>query len=78
VTISEAAEALERDVLAAFKASGLTVSQLLTKSGLSLERSTLQRKLSGQTKFTLPELEALARALDIPVPVTTTSVGMAS
>jgi transcriptional regulator with XRE-family HTH domain len=42
-----------------------SVQQLLDKSGLSMERSVLHRKLKGTTPATTAECEALARALDI-------------
>lgn len=41
----------------------LSVQQLLDKSGLPLERSTLQRKLNGDTPMTDSECEALAKGL---------------
>ncbi len=44
---------------------GLSVQQLLEKSGLPIERSVLQRKLSGDTPATTAECEALAKALGI-------------
>jgi transcriptional regulator with XRE-family HTH domain len=42
---------------------GWTVQQLLEKSGLSLDRTTLQRKLTGKTGSTFTELLALAAAI---------------
>lgn len=44
---------------------GWSVQQLLDKSGLNLERSSLQRKLKGTVPATSEEVEALAKALDI-------------
>jgi ribosome-binding protein aMBF1 (putative translation factor) len=44
---------------------GWSVQRLLTESGLRLERSSLQRKLSGYVHVTTDECEALARALEI-------------
>lgn len=46
-------------------ARGWSVQQLLDKSGLPLERSTLQRKLNGATPSTTEECEAMAKALGI-------------
>jgi transcriptional regulator with XRE-family HTH domain len=46
-------------------ARGDSVQQLLERSGLSIERSVLQRKLRGQARITASECEALARALEI-------------
>lgn len=47
----------------AFEASGLSVAQLLTQSGLPLERSSLSRKLRGELRMNTDEAEALARVL---------------
>lgn len=55
---------LVEQVRQAHSKSDLTVQQLLEKSGLPLERSTLQRKLSGDVPTTTDEIEALAKALD--------------
>lgn len=44
---------------------GWSVQQLLDKSGLSIDRSSLQRKLAGDVPLTTEECEALAKALDI-------------
>jgi transcriptional regulator with XRE-family HTH domain len=44
---------------------GWSVQQLLAQSGLQLERSTLNRKLLGDTPTTDAECEALAKALGI-------------
>ncbi len=44
---------------------GWSVQQLLELSGLSIDRSSLQRKLSGAVPATTEECEALARALGI-------------
>lgn len=44
---------------------GLSVQQLLDKSGLKMERSVLHRKLNGTTPATTAECEALATALGI-------------
>lgn len=43
---------------------GWSVAQLLEASGLDLERSTLHRKLHGETPMTGDELEACALALE--------------
>jgi hypothetical protein len=42
---------------------GWSTQHLLNMSGLSLDRSTLQRKLTGDTPTTSAELEALADAI---------------
>lgn len=44
---------------------GWSVQQLLDKSGLSIERSVLHRKLNGDTPVTADECQALAYALGI-------------
>lgn len=49
----------------AHRKSGLSVGELLSKSGLDIERSSLQRKLSGALRMNLDEAEALAKALAI-------------
>lgn len=45
--------------------SGLSVAKLLAKSGLAMERSALQRKLSGDRPLHVREAQALAKALGI-------------
>jgi transcriptional regulator with XRE-family HTH domain len=42
---------------------GWSTQQLLDRSGLALERSTLSRKLRGETPMTDAECEALAAAM---------------
>ena len=44
---------------------GWSVQQLLEKSGLPLDRSSLHRKLNGDVATTASECEALAKALEI-------------
>jgi hypothetical protein len=44
---------------------GLSVQELLERSGLPLERSTLQRKLTGRVPMTDVECEALANAMGL-------------
>lgn len=45
--------------------SGISVAKLLAKSGLQMERSALQRKLSGGRPLHVSEAQALAKALGI-------------
>lgn len=56
----------------AYEKSGLTMEQLVDKSGLDLDRSSLRRKLL-DVKDPVPmktrEAEALARALDVTLVV---------
>lgn len=47
------------------EAKGWSVQQLLEKSGLDLDRSTLHRKLNGDVDVKAHEIEALAKALDL-------------
>lgn len=56
---------LVRQIRTAQLVQGMSVQQLLEKSGLELDRSTLQRKLTGEVPTTDFECEALARALKI-------------
>jgi transcriptional regulator with XRE-family HTH domain len=42
-----------------------STQQLLEKSGLQIERSTLHRKLTGEIPLTAVECQALATALDL-------------
>jgi transcriptional regulator with XRE-family HTH domain len=58
-------QSLVEQVRAAQKRKRMSVQQLLEESGLDLERSTLSRKLRGETPATTKEIEALARALKI-------------
>ena len=50
---------------AAHAEKGWSVQQLLEKSGLRIDRSSLQRKLNGDVPTTTDEWEALARALKL-------------
>jgi hypothetical protein len=56
----------------AYEKSGLTMEQLVERSGLELDRSSLRRKLLA-VKDSVPmrthEAEALARALDVTLVV---------
>jgi transcriptional regulator with XRE-family HTH domain len=47
------------------KRLGWSTQQLLDKSGLKIERSSLHRKLAGDTPITADECQALATALGI-------------
>ncbi len=53
----------------AFERSGLSVQQLsillLEKSGLEIERSSLQRKLKGKLRLNTDEAQALATVLGV-------------
>lgn len=51
----------------AWERSGLTLDQLLKLSGLSIERVSLSRKLSGKRGLRDREIHALAGALGIVV-----------
>lgn len=45
--------------------SGMTVAELLAKSGLKCERATLQRKLTGSCLMRTTEAELLANVLGV-------------
>ncbi len=45
----------------------LTLGQLLTDSGLEMDRSTLHRKLNGVAPLSLDEADAIARPLGMRV-----------
>ena len=47
---------------------GWSVQELLEKSGLPIDRSTLQRKLSGRTPATDKEIQELAAAIRLARP----------
>lgn len=49
----------------AFESAGISVADLLALSGLDLDRSSLQRKLTGDSPMKTSEAEALANALRI-------------
>lgn len=49
----------------AFQRSGLSVAELLTKSGIDVDRSSLSRKLKGELRMNVDEAQALAAALDV-------------
>lgn len=58
---------LTEQLSAAHRASGLSVGELLAKSGLELERSSLQRKLSGDLRLNIEEAEAIAKVLGVKI-----------
>lgn len=51
----------------AFEATGWSVQDLLDRSRLDLDRSSLARKLSGDLKMKTTEAETLARVLGVVV-----------
>lgn len=50
---------------AAFEATGWSVQALLEKSGLEIERSSLQRKLKGKLRLNTDEAQVLATVLGV-------------
>jgi transcriptional regulator with XRE-family HTH domain len=52
-----------------FERSGMSVRTLLEKSGLDIDRSSLQRKLHGQQPLRVAEAEALASVLGVRIGV---------
>lgn len=49
----------------AFERSGWSMSELLKRSGLDLDRSSLARKLNGELRMNVDEAQALAKALNV-------------
>ena len=58
---------LRHDLLLAFIASRLSVRELRERAGITCERSSLQRKLRGQSPLRLEEAEAIAAALGLRI-----------
>jgi ribosome-binding protein aMBF1 (putative translation factor) len=58
---------LVQQIREAHEKRGWSVQQLLDKSGLPIDRSTLHRKLKGDVASTTIEIEALATALEITI-----------
>jgi transcriptional regulator with XRE-family HTH domain len=58
-------EPVAETVRQAIEAAGLSKRQVAIRSGLA--PTTLDRKLSGRTDFTLTELHALSVALDVEI-----------
>jgi transcriptional regulator with XRE-family HTH domain len=56
---------LREQLHTAWKESGLTLVQLLEKSGLDVTFVSLSRKLRGKQMLSADECEALARALGV-------------
>lgn len=53
----------------AYERTGWTMAELLDRSGLRLDRSTLRRKMVGEVPTTTEEAEALALALSTTLAV---------
>lgn len=49
----------------AFERSGLTVVELLKRSGLDIDRSSLARKLKGELRLNVDEAQTLAAVLGV-------------
>lgn len=58
-------DAVVSAVQEAMRDAGVTVHQLSTTTGIA--RSTLTRRLTGHSPFTVNELAAIASALEVPV-----------
>jgi len=54
-------------VLDAWKNSGLTIEGLLKATDLTMDRSTLHRKLHGKSPISIKELEELARVFGLRI-----------
>lgn len=61
------AKTLRQQLREAFDASGMTMTQLRTLSGLDVDESSLGRKLNGHQSLRDFEIEAFARALRVRV-----------
>jgi len=61
------ATSLREQLRAAWLASGLTMADLVRRSGLRVDACSLSRKLSGAQSLRTEEAEALARALGVLV-----------
>lgn len=58
---------LQRQIQAAFDASGLTIEELIRLANLEMNTASLSRKLRGKQAMRTTECEALAKALRIVV-----------
>ncbi len=56
---------LSEQVRDAFEKTGWSVAELLRRSGLDIDRSSLARKLSGDLPMKTGEAECLAAVLDV-------------
>lgn len=61
---------VQRKLNEAFERTGWTVAELLGRSGLSIDRSSMSRKIRGKAPMITAEAEAIARALGRKVTVT--------
>jgi hypothetical protein len=58
---------LQRQILAAFDQSGLTIDELIRLAGLEMDPASLSRKLRGKQAMRTTECEVLAKALRVVV-----------
>ncbi len=58
---------LRQQIVDAFRASGLTLADLILRSGLQCSEATMSRKMGGTQTLRAEEVEALARALCVQV-----------
>lgn len=60
-------QTLTEQLHVAFKSSGMSVAELLAKSKLDLDRSSLSRKLHGEQPMRTDEAQVLASVLDATI-----------
>ena len=58
---------LTQQLNAAFEESGWSVAELLAKTGLPIDRSSLSRKLKGELRMNTDEAETIASALGVTI-----------
>lgn len=56
---------ITEQLLDAFEKTGWTVAELLSRSGLDIERSSLHRKLHGEQRMNVDEAQVLATVLGL-------------
>jgi hypothetical protein len=61
------ARSLQGQLRDAFQRSGLTIDELIERSGLELDTASLSRKIRGKQTLRSTEIESLASALGVVV-----------
>jgi plasmid maintenance system antidote protein VapI len=61
--------AVQQKLLRAFSERGISVRELREASGLPIDRSTMHRKIHGDTPMTLEEADCVARVLGMRLDV---------
>lgn len=60
---------IHEQLLAAYKRTGWTIADLLVRSGIKKDRSSLRRKLIGEQLMSCAEAERLAQVLGVTLAV---------